>query len=556
LQFLAVLLYPGPQASLLDDKVPLLACSASPLDWRFNYCRVEVKKAGRIRQVVMLAISPIPELPCTPERSLLTPMMRRTRYRWLSCLLFTVVLLIPLAAVCSDDSNEFIQQWQVDEKWKGNFDGMVERRKIRVLVAHNKLMFFFDQARIRGITYDAFLKFEEYINKKLKTGSRKISVVFLPVTRDKLLPWLAEGRGDIAAANLTITDERSKLVDFTRPLYKNVSEILVSGVDAPTIVSLDDLSGKKIHVRPSSSYYEHIVQLNKSFSERGKPPVEIIEASEYMEDSDLLEMVNAGLIPMIVIDDHKARFWEQIFNKIKLHPEVAFNTAGNIGWAIRKDSPKLKKTLDEFVKENQKGTLLGNILFKRYLEDNQWARNALSPGEQKKLEALSKLFEKYSSQYNFDYLMMVALAYQESQLDHSSVSHVGAIGIMQILPSTAADKNVGIPDIKELENNIHAGIKYLRFLRDRYFSDPAIDPLNQNLFAFAAYNAGPAKISRLRKQTGKAGFDPNIWFGNVEILAAKKIGRETVQYVSNIYKYYVAYRLASDKHQAMQKDKE
>jgi membrane-bound lytic murein transglycosylase MltF len=309
-------------------------------------------------------------------------------------------------------------------------------------------------------------------------------------------------------------------------------------------------------VRPSSSYYEHLVRLNKSFEEKGKPPIKIIEASEYMEDSDLLEMVNAGLIPMIVVDDHKARFWVQIFDKVKLHPEIAINTGGNIGWAMRKDSPKLKKILNEFVGKNRKGTLLGNILFKRYLENNKWARNALGPEEQEKFQAISKLFEKYSRQYDFDYLMMVALAFQESQLDHSSVSHVGAVGIMQMLPSTAADKNVDIPDIKELENNIHAGIKYLRFLRDRYFSDPAIDPLNQNLLAFAAYNAGPARVSRLRKQTAKAGFDANVWFGNVEILAAKKIGRETVQYVSNIYKYYIAYRLSKDSNLAIQKDQQ
>jgi membrane-bound lytic murein transglycosylase MltF len=479
--------------------------------------------------------------------------IHQTLSRWLCWSFIAVALLMPPVAISAEDSSEFIQQWQLDEKWKGDFDGMVERRKIRVLVAHSKLFFFFDQARIRGVSYDAFREFEIYINKKLKTGTRKIKMVFLPVPRDKLIPWLAAGRGAIAAANLTITDKRLKLVDFSRPGYKNVSEILVSGADTSEIKNLDGLSGKEIHVRLSSSYHEHLLRLNKSFKKEGKPPVKIIAASEYMEDSDLLEMVNAGLIPMIVVDDHKAKFWTQVFDKIKLHPDIAINSGGNIGWAIRKKSPKLKKIVDEFIRTHQKGTLMGNILFKRYLENNQWARNALGPEEQKKFQALSDLFEKYSSQYNFDYLMIAALAYQESRLDHSSRSHVGAVGIMQMLPSTAADKNVGIADIEELENNIHAGIKYLRFLRDRYFSDPAIDTLNQNLFAFAAYNAGPAKIRRMRTETRKAGLDPNVWFGNVDIVVAKKIGRETVQYVSNIYKYYIAYRLVRDKRLAMEK---
>lgn len=470
-------------------------------------------------------------------------------------LLFTVVVLMSPATVHSDDSKVFSQQWQIDKKWKGDFDGMVERRQIRVLVAHNKLLFFFDKARIRGVSYDALLKFEDYINRKLKTGTRKIKVVYLPVPRNKLLPWLADGRGDIAVANLSITDERRKSVDFSRPVYKNVSEILVSGPGASAVENLDDLSGKEIYVRTSSSYYEHLVRLNKAFEKKGIHPVRIIEASEYMEDSDLLEMVNAGLISMIVVDDHKAKIWAQIFNKIKLHPEITINSGGKIGWAIRKNSPKLKMIVDEFVRKHQKGTLLGNILFKRYLEKNKWARNALSPEEQKKFQVLSSLFEQYSEKYNFDYLMMTALAYQESRLDHSSRSHVGAVGIMQVLPSTAEDRNVGITNIEDLENNIHAGIKYLRFLRDRYFSDPAIDPLNQNLFTFAAYNAGPAKIRRLRNEARKTGLDPNVWFGNVEIVAAKKIGRETVQYVSNIYKYYIAYRLARDKRLAMQKQK-
>ena len=139
--------------------------------------------------------------------------------------------------------------------------------------------------------------------------------------------------------------------------------------------------------------------------------------------------------------------------------------------------------------------------------------------------------------------MVAAQGYQESGLDQSARSGAGAIGIMQLLPSTAADPNVGIPDIEEIDNNIHAGTKYLRFVRDRYFDDPAVDDFNATLLTFAAYNAGPARVRQLRAEAAEVGLDPNIWFDNVEVIAAKRIGRETVQYVSNITKYYVAYRL-------------
>ena len=140
--------------------------------------------------------------------------------------------------------------------------------------------------------------------------------------------------------------------------------------------------------------------------------------------------------------------------------------------------------------------------------------------------------------------MVAAQGYQESRLDQKARSSAGAIGIMQLLPSTAADKNVGIPDISTAENNIHAGVKYLDFIRNRYFSDPEMDTFNKTMFAFAAYNAGPARVRKLRDKAAQQGYDPNVWFDNVELLAAKEIGRETVQYVANILKYYIAYRLS------------
>jgi membrane-bound lytic murein transglycosylase MltF len=195
------------------------------------------------------------------------------------------------------------------------------------------------------------------------------------------------------------------------------------------------------------------------------------------------------------------------------------------------------------------------MLLKRYLRENKWARNAVSPEELKKFQTTVDLFKKYADQYDFDFLMIAALAYQESTLDQSKRSDAGAVGIMQVLPTTALDKNVGIPDVDDLESNIHAGTKYLRFLQNRYFNDPGIDKLNKVLFTFAAYNAGPAKVAKLRKETAEMAFDPNVWFNNVEVAAAKLIGRETVQYVSNIYKYYTAYKLINEKRQAVARAK-
>jgi len=462
-------------------------------------------------------------------------------------LILFALLVLTCTPVLAVEIEEGFGDLQLAEQWSGDFDGMAERRIIRVLVVHNKMVFFLDQGRHRGVNVDLFNEFDKFINKKQKTRTLKIHILFLPVQRDQLLSALVEGRGDIAAAGLTITGERKKLVDFSNPLLTGVKEIVIAGPDQPEIKSLEDLAGRELHLRPSSSYFQHVVALNKDFMKKGLDPVNIVAASEFLEDSDLLEMVNAGLIPMVIVDDDKARFWSEIFENIKLYPDIAVNSGGEIGWAFRKNSPKLAAVINEFVKKYKKGTLLGNIIYKRYLKENKWARNALNPEEMKKFEAVVDLFKTYADRYDFDYLMTGALAYQESQLDHSSKSHVGAVGIMQILPGTAAGRNVGIPDISKLEDNIHAGHKYLRFIQDRYFNDPQIDTLNKYLFTFAAYNAGPAKVSRLRKEAKEKGLDPNVWFQNVEIIAAKRIGRETVQYVSNIYKYYISYKLAEEK---------
>jgi membrane-bound lytic murein transglycosylase MltF len=443
---------------------------------------------------------------------------------------------------------------QVMQPWKGDLDGMIERRVIRVLTAYSKTFYFMDKGVQRGVAYDAFRVFEEDLNRKLakqeklKQKHLKVRVVFVPIARGDLLQALADGKGDIAASNLTITPDRQKLVDFSIPVYSNVSEVVVSGPDAPVLQGVEDLSGKEVFVRKSSSYYQSLVALNQRLAAQKKPGVIIKPAPEELEDEDLVEMVNAGLIPLIVMDKHKADFWKQVFPKVTVHDNVAMRSGAEIAWAIRKGSPQLKAAVDDFLTRNAQGTAVGNTILKRYLKSAKYVKDAASEAERKKFLALIGYFQKYGDKYDVDWLLMAAQGYQESQLDQNAKSPVGAIGVMQIMPATGKDLAVG--DIRKIEANIHGGVKYMRWMIDNYYGKEPMTKLDKALFAFASYNAGAGRISQLRKEAAKRGLDPNVWFHNVEYVAAEKIGAETVTYVSNIYKYYIAYRLIMESQQA------
>ena len=436
---------------------------------------------------------------------------------------------------------------EAQKPWTGDLDGMIERRFIRVLTVNSKTIYFLDEGVQRGTAADYVRLFEEDLNKKLlaegklKNKNLKVQAVFIPVQRDELLPWLVAGKGDIAAAGLTITPQSREQVDFSAAGMTNVSEIVVSGPGSPTVASVDDLSGKEVFVRKSSSYYESLVALNGKFAAEKKAPVVLKEAPETLEDEDILEMLNAGLVPLVVVDKHLADFWKQVFPKLTVHDNVAVRTGGEIAWAIRKGSPQLKASLDDFAARNKVGSSIGNQLLTKYLKNLKFVKNAASAEERAKFLALIGYFQKYGERYDVDWLLMGAQGYQESQLNQDAKSAVGAIGVMQVMPATGADMAVG--DITEVEANIHAGVKYMRWMINHYYGKEPMTDLDKALFAFASYNAGAGRISQLRKEAAKRGLDPNVWFHNVEYVVAEKIGRETVTYVSNIYKYYIAYRL-------------
>ncbi|HTR57743.1 MAG TPA: transporter substrate-binding domain-containing protein, partial [Casimicrobiaceae bacterium] len=291
-----------------------------------------------------------------------------------------------LAQSSREDTTVFhheVHKLQVGTRqWKGDFDGMKKRRIFRALVPYSKTFYYVEKGRQRGISYEVFQALEDDINKKLKSKkSIKMHVIYLPVGRDEIISRLVDGWGDVIFADLTITPERQKLVDFSTPMYSGIKEIVVTGPGGPQIESLDDLSGKEVFVRKSTSYYEHLQELNQRFASAGKAPVKIREAPEDLEAEDILEMVNSGLIQITVVDRYKAVMWNRVLKDLDLHWDVILHDGAENAFMVRKGSPQLKAVLDDFVKRHGQGTMFGNSIIVRYVRDPKFVKNALGDDE-------------------------------------------------------------------------------------------------------------------------------------------------------------------------------
>jgi membrane-bound lytic murein transglycosylase MltF len=428
---------------------------------------------------------------------------------------------------------------------------MVERQVVRAAVSRSGFFYYIRNGREYGVTSDFLKVFEKDLNRRLGlTGTRRIQVLAIPLTRDRLLDAVAEGRADIATAGLTITPERLQQVDFSVPWTTDVREVLVTSSIAKPIVFLGDLAGREVVVRVSSSYFQSLKELSDLFVRDGLPPIDIIPAHEIFEDEDLLEMASVGMIGITIADDYIANFWQRSFTDLTVRDDLAIREDGRIAWAFRKNSPMLAQAINNFVEANKPGTKTGNVILNRYLDNPARVTNALAGDRLRKLTLEEPRFRRYGNEFDIDWLMLAAQGYQESGLDNSKISPAGAVGMMQLMPKTA--RSVGISDYRKVDGNIRAGAKYMRHLIDDYIGSDDVDEMNQWLLALASYNAGATRIRTIRRQTEASGLDPNLWFDNVELTVAESIGSETVVYVRNVMKYYLAYRLTFEKEQLRQ----
>ncbi|WP_169308267.1 MltF family protein [Ferrimonas aestuarii] len=429
--------------------------------------------------------------------------------------------------------------WPVlTEPWGGDLDNMLERGEIRVLTSFGLGWFYFDAGHPRGITVENTRNFEAFIKRALGAKAKLLKVTVIPVSRDKLIPYLVEGYGDVIFANLTITTRRLQLIDFSKPYASDVKELLITHKDnAPATMA--ELAGTTIWLREESSYYDSVLKLNRTLIGQNLAPLNIELIDPRLQDEDLLRWVNAGLIEATVIDQHKLPVWQQWWPDLVAFAEP-IRAFGELAYGIRKQSPELKALVDRYALTYQDGGRTFNILKQRFLESDRWLTRLKSEKTRDRQKQYKQWFQEFGKQYQFDWVLLSAFAFQESKYDANAKSDAGAIGIMQVLPSTA--KELGFSNLTDPNTNIHAGTRYLAKLRDDYFNDPDLDEFNRTIFAMAAYNAGPNRINRLRRMAKSRGLDPDVWFQNVELLASAYIGRETVTYVANIYRHFVIHK--------------
>ena len=388
--------------------------------------------------------------------------------------------------------------------------------------------------------YEKHLNYQYFNNTKLK-----LNILFIPVPSSQIIDLLAQGYGDIAIGPLMTPLRQQNQVTHTEPIYTDHQLLLVSHNSTEEYQDIKQLSGKEIWIRRNSIYHQKLQRINNQLFKLNKRPIYINIVADELEDFELLDMVDNNQIFMTMTSNHSLRLWEKLYKNIKLHPELAIGSKIPSTWAVRNHAPQLTTSLNRFIAKHKKGTKIGNILHRRYLVRHPWLKKIIHQKFEQRYLKTEKIIKKYAKQYKFDWQLILAQAYQESRLNQKALSHRGAVGVMQVLPTTANEPYINIKNIKNVDGNIHAGVKYLHFMRNRYFSSKNITELDSLLLSFAAYNAGPAKLRRLRKRTLDKGLDPNVWFNNVEKIVAETIGKETVNYVNNIYKFYITYLLAS-----------
>ncbi len=436
----------------------------------------------------------------------------------------------------------------VSNRYPASLATVVEKRYLRVLTSRNAFDFFVHQGHRGGYQFEMVEAFTRFLNERHVAGGGALEIQFelLPVPDDRMIPLLREGAADLIAARLTITPERAEQLRFSRS-YQTVDELVVTHDATAGVDSIEDLSGKAVAIRQGSSYHQSLLALDQEFRKAGRSPVQIEVLDGALATEKILQLVAARRYPYSVADSIVAERAIALHPQLRIVPGIALRRDGKLAWATQLPAKELEQEMNTFLARYKDQSLLGNLAIQKFFAADSELTRRLAEGGDSDLSPYDPLFKQYAAEFLLDWRLVAAMAHQESRFNPAARNASGAVGLMQIKPDTAREPYVDIPDIEGVEhasNNIEAGLKYLNWIKQRYFDSNADMRERDRLrMALAAYNAGPRTILRAQRHAPKLGLDPNRWFRNVELALLDLRKSEPVRYVSEINQRYLAYVL-------------
>ncbi len=437
--------------------------------------------------------------------------------------------------------------------WLGTYSEMIERGEIRIAVPYDRTIYVNDKGVPRGMSIEVSKGLRKWLTEKYASQlkGKTFEVRLVPTTSTQLLSALTSGQADLVIGDFGVYGKIPNAKDFiVNHATRQEREVLVTGPNSPLIRQLTDLSGQTIYGSRNTNFHTTLSTVNKELRQDNKPPINLISPLGDLDDEDLLEMLHSGLIPYVIISDWKYKLWQPIYTGLLMHEDLSAKDSGWIGWAVRSSNADFNNDLTAFYLSDSFLQSLTAFRQEDYKQHLKGLKDPIDKTSWFRFELMRPLFERYGSEYQLNPLFIAALGFQETLLNQSAVSQVGAIGVMQLMPATGS--SLGVGDIHLLEPNIHAGADYMNQLINKYFPNAQFEGNNRSLFAVASYNIGPNNVAKARDQAQKQGFDPNRWFGNVEFTAAEHMGYEPMIYVRNVYKYYISYRLKLKEIQSIQ----
>ncbi|MCK0543073.1 transglycosylase SLT domain-containing protein [Pseudomonas syringae pv. aptata] len=447
--------------------------------------------------------------------------------------LMCLLPLLPLQASARQTGPEVVQHTvQVRD-----LPAIRSSKVLRVLVNQSRNSSGDVKGQEIGVEYHRLQAFEQYLNSHSRAG-QKITIKVIPKAKNQLPTALQRGEGDMIAPGELLDVSDAKGIQASAPIVHDVPLVLVGVRGQRSVRRVDQLSGKTLSLPTGSAADEALHQVNRQLELRKLPLAKIEWVDPSLAVEDVLEMVQAGIYPMTLVEQPIAERWARIMPKLRIERGLTLQTHGDISWFVRDNATQLRASVDDFLKDYkpsaQQDQVFANAYKNTYKVNNPLVRNNLQ-----RLEQLRPMLQRHADAQGMDWLDLAALAFKESKLDPSAKGSGGATGLLQITPSAA--KSVGVPSIQSADDNIRAGSRYMALIQRKYFSSNRVNERERMAFVMAAYNLGPERVQGMREEARRRGLNPNQWFFQTERVAMEQGGANVVAFVNSVNKYYLAF---------------